>query len=90
MPRKLEHLQLILDVDIDPQGVPLEDLKRRVSQVVKDAVNNGTLTGDTPATVEHYYYEVNHISPPGEGIVAKAPLPYRDPSRKIVKIKPKN
>ena len=30
-------------------------------QVIKDAVNNGTLTGETPATVEGYNFSVKRI-----------------------------
>jgi hypothetical protein len=55
---KLEKLRLILDVDFDPQGVSTSDLKQRLHQVVQDATNNGTLTGDLPATVEKYNYTV--------------------------------
>ena len=47
-------MRLTLDVEFDPQGCTTEELKRNLFQVVKDATNNGTLTGELPATVEHY------------------------------------
>lgn len=53
--------RLTLDVEFDPQGATAADLKHHLFQVVKDAVNNDTLTGDTPATVEHYAYSVKRI-----------------------------
>ena len=53
--------RLTLDVEIDPCGVSPLDLKRNLFQVVKDAVNNGTLTGETPATVEKYSYTVDRV-----------------------------
>ena len=51
-PRKTVTFRLILDVEFDPQGTHPDDLRRNLHQVVRDAVNNGTLTGETPATVE--------------------------------------
>lgn len=53
--------RLVLDVEFDPQGTTPEDLKRNLFQVIKDATNNGTLTGETPATVEHYAVSVKRI-----------------------------
>ena len=53
--------ELLLEVEIDPQGETQESLKRRLNQTVKDAVNNGTLTGDSPATVEHYSVSIRRI-----------------------------
>ena len=54
-------LRLTLDVEFDPQGETSEALKRRMFQVVKDATNNGTLTGDSGATVEHYAVSVTQF-----------------------------
>lgn len=51
-------LRLILDVEFDPQGESVDTLKRNLSQVVRDAANNGTLTGETAATVEKYTFSV--------------------------------
>lgn len=53
--------RLTLDVEFDPQGTPAVDLERHLYQVVKDATNNGTLTGETPATVEHYSCNVHRV-----------------------------
>lgn len=53
--------RLTLDVEFDPQGTVPADLKHNLFQVIKDAVNNGTLTGETPATVEGYNFSVKRI-----------------------------
>jgi hypothetical protein len=58
MTRNLLTYQLVLNVSFDPQGTTPSELEHNLHQVVKDAVNNGTLTGETPATVEHYDYSV--------------------------------
>lgn len=55
---KLEKLRLILDVDINPQGTEFAALRENILDVVRQAVNNGTLTNDTPATVERYNFKV--------------------------------
>ncbi len=60
MPRKLIKLRLTLNVDIDPQGEDQLAVERRLIQVVRDAVNNGTLTGDGPSTVEHYGFRITN------------------------------
>ena len=53
--------RLTLDVEIDPQGTSPDDLKWNLKQVVNNAVNNGTLTAETPATVEKYDYSVKQL-----------------------------
>jgi hypothetical protein len=58
MKQKLEKLRLILDADFDPQGVSQAELIRNLNNVVSQAAKNGTLTGDTPATVESYGFKV--------------------------------
>jgi hypothetical protein len=55
---KTVKFRLTLDVEIDPQGTSKADLQQHMHQIVRDAVNNGTITGETPATVEKYYYLV--------------------------------
>ncbi len=55
---KTIHLRLILDVNFDPNGVDRDTLVRQMHDVVNRAVNDGTLTGETPATVEHYNFKV--------------------------------
>jgi hypothetical protein len=52
------NYQLVLNVSIDPHGTTPDELQRVLHEVVQDAVNNGTLTGETEATVEHYDYSV--------------------------------
>lgn len=54
--------RLTLDVEFDPAGTDERDLKRNLHQVIRDAVNNGTLTGETPATVEKYSVKVENVS----------------------------
>ena len=58
---KLTKLRLTLDVDFDPQGVDRDTLVRQMHDVVSNAVNQGLLTGDTAATVEHYDYTVKRV-----------------------------
>lgn len=58
---KTLRFRLTLDVEFDPQGETAEDLRRRMHSVVKDAVNNGILTGDSGATVEHYNFEIKQL-----------------------------
>ena len=58
---KTKKFRLTLDVEFDPQGVGGVELRRHLIQVVRDAVNNGTLTGDTPATVEGYDFSVKEL-----------------------------
>ena len=58
---KLIPFQLILNVKIDPQGETVEHLERQLHRVVSNAVNQGLLTGDTAATVEHYDYTVKQV-----------------------------
>ena len=56
---KTEPFRLTIDVDFDPQGVSREGLQRNLNRLIQDAVNNGTLTGDSPATVEHYSFKIS-------------------------------
>jgi len=55
---KNKVFRLTLFVTIDPQGESDKDIERRLAQVVRDAVNNGTLTGDSPSTVENWSCEI--------------------------------
>jgi hypothetical protein len=69
---KTIHLQLVLDVEFDPQGDTVQELTSKMNQVVRNAVNNGTLTGDSPATVEKHFYTVKEIKPKAKRIRRKA------------------
>ena len=60
---KTIHLQLVLDVEFDPQGDTVQELTSKMNQVVCNAVNNGTLTGDSPVTVEKHFWTVKEIKP---------------------------
>jgi hypothetical protein len=55
---KTLSLRLVLDLDFDTQGEAPEFLKGCLHQIVKDAASNGTFTGESPATVEKYNYNV--------------------------------
>ena len=63
---KTIKLRLTLDVEFDPQGDTVQELTSKLNQVVRDAVNNGTLTGGSPATVEKYDYTVKEVKPKRE------------------------
>ncbi len=58
---KTVKYRLTMDVEFDPAGTEEVDLKHNLNQVVKDALNNGTLTGETPATVEAYHVRIDKI-----------------------------
>jgi hypothetical protein len=60
---KLKHFRLILNVKIDPQGETKEAIEDRMGRIVMDALNNGTLTGDSPSTVEWYDFKIKEIKP---------------------------
>jgi hypothetical protein len=77
---KLTKLRLTLDVDFDPQGIERDTLVRQMHDVVNRAVNDGTLTGETPATVERYDFKVTErrsvkkpISAESKAIIANYP-----------------
>ena len=55
---KLTKLRLTLDVDFNAATVNTPVLRGYLEQLVMDAVSNGTLTGDSPATVERYNFTV--------------------------------
>lgn len=55
------HYRLTLDVEFDPQGTSSSELKANLFRAINDALDNGTLTGETPATVENYTYSVKRI-----------------------------
>lgn len=59
---KTIKLRLTLTVELDPQGETQATLERNLNQVVRDAVNNGTLTGETAATVEKYFFTVEKVT----------------------------
>ena len=51
-------LRLTLDVEFRPHGVSEKFLKGNMEQVVTDAVNRDTLTGESRAEVEEYSFSV--------------------------------
>ena len=59
---KTLKFKVILNVEFDPQGTSPADLEHNLHQVVNNAVQNGTLTGDTPATVEEYKFSVEQVN----------------------------
>lgn len=54
--------RLTIEVEFDPAGTEETDLKHNLNRVVKDALNNGTLTGETPATVEGYSFKIEKLN----------------------------
>lgn len=56
---KLEKLRLIVDLDIDPQGISRPVLMANLRGLVHTALDNGTFTGDSPATLENHKYRVH-------------------------------
>jgi hypothetical protein len=58
---KTVKFKLTFNVEIDPQGEPVEDLRLKMMRVAWNALNNGTLTGDSPATVEGYNFDVKVV-----------------------------
>ena len=55
---KLTKLRLTLNLDLNPQGESVNTLKYGLNRVIQTAIDNGTLTGETEATVEHYSFTV--------------------------------
>ena len=48
---KLTKLRLTLNLDLNPQGESVNTLKYGLNRVIQTAIDNGTLTGETEATV---------------------------------------
>ena len=69
---KLKHFRLVLNVSIDPQGETTLNLDRQLHRVVSNAVNNGLLTGNTPATVETYDYSIKQVRSVKKSISAES------------------
>ena len=59
---KLIKLQLVLTVDIDPQGETTKTLKSQLNNMVRFALDRGLITGELPATIEDYEYSVKEIA----------------------------
>ena len=59
--KKLLHLRMTLDLEVDLQGVDIEEVKSRLYRMAKTAYDNGTFTGSSPATVEHYACSVREV-----------------------------
>jgi hypothetical protein len=51
----------MMEVVIDPCDVPKEQLRKNLMDVCRNALNNGTITGDSAATVEKYDFSVEEI-----------------------------
>lgn len=57
-------LRLTLEVEYEPNGVPVAELKNMLFDIVSRAAGDGLLTGDTPAVVDNYTHEVEVVSEP--------------------------
>jgi hypothetical protein len=62
--RGKETLRLTFNVTYKPHGVPVEHLQSNLEGMVETAMNNGTLTGDSPAEVISSNYNVAVIPQP--------------------------
>jgi hypothetical protein len=51
---KTIKLRLILDIEYDPAGEPVKELKGYLYRLVRTGANEGLFTGTSPATVENY------------------------------------
>lgn len=58
---KTMKFSLTLDVEIDPRGVAEVELKSYLYNMVTTAIENGTLLGNSAATMEHYTLSVRRI-----------------------------
>ena len=70
----MRKLRLVLDVSYNENGVPEEDLRWLLGNVVMHATNEGLLTGESEAEVESYEYRVEVVPVPGERIRVSGPL----------------
>ena len=59
-------LELVLTVQIDPNGVSENELRGNLEYVVTHAMGAGLITGETEAEVIHYEYEINRLDNPPE------------------------
>lgn len=58
---------LHLDVEYNPNGKSDKYLKDRLEQVVTDALNNRTLSGDGTATVVGWSHDIKEVKPHEDG-----------------------
>jgi len=59
MPKSNEaELTLTLKVRYQLDGTTVEDLKRNLTSMMEEAIGNGRITGDYPATVITHSYEI--------------------------------
>jgi hypothetical protein len=54
----MTRLKMEVRVSYRPNGTSLEALRDNLEQAITDAMNNGTLTGDTPAEVESVHLKI--------------------------------
>ena len=55
---EIAKLTLQAYFDINPHGEPVEDVKRRIGRVIREAFRNGSITGDSESIVEDYGFVV--------------------------------
>jgi len=61
---KTIRLRLALEMEFNPNGESIGEIKERLHQVVNDAASNGTLTGEGPAVLVSYSAIVRRTSWP--------------------------
>jgi hypothetical protein len=56
------HLRLTFDAVIDPNGVPVDELKGNLDRIVRQAINEGTVTGETEAILDEFKINVTNVT----------------------------
>ena len=64
MKKETPTLRLTFDVTYKPHGVPIEHLRSNLEGMIETAMNNGTLTGESPAEVLTTRYDVTVLPQP--------------------------
>jgi hypothetical protein len=52
------RLRLVVEIQYDLDGTPIREMEDNLKDMVYHALGDGTITGNTPATVAGYHYAV--------------------------------
>lgn len=58
----MKKLRLVLDIEYDENGVPVDTLKHLLSAIPLRAAGDGAFTGSTPAEVETWSYSIKEMT----------------------------
>jgi hypothetical protein len=61
MKMKPLHLRLTFDVKYIPDGTSTAELRQLLEAVMLDALNDGRVTGETPAQVDEYHLQIKEV-----------------------------